>query len=80
MEKASANGKSQFHVKHRFNLLLFNYHKTPPSLITIPYQVVAMATEQKNFHRNFNILLCFIIWYKKFSLMWTWLREKKTGV
>ena len=36
-----------------------------------------MATEQKNFHANFNILSCFIIWHKNFSPMWTWLREKK---
>ena len=92
MQKVSLYGKNQFHLKYSFILLLFNYHKTPLSSITklfktwpadlhsellFPYQTVAMARKQKNVHPNFNVLTCFIIWHKYFSLMWTWLWEKK---
>ena len=94
MQTVSSYGKNQFHLKHSFILLLFSYHKTPLSSITklfkkwpanlhselpFPYQPVAMAKEQKNFHSNFNILSCFIIWPENFSAMWTWLRERKSG-
>ena len=90
----SSYGKNKFHLKHSSTLLLFNYHKTQLRSITkffkkwpadlhsellFPYQVVAMSTEQKNFHANFNILSCFVIWHKIFTPMWTRLREKKLG-
>ena len=89
VQKVSSCGKNQFHLKHSFILLLFNYHKTPELNYQIlqkmagrlaPYQPVAIAMEKKNFHPNFNILSCFIIWHKIFSPMWTWLQEKNQRV